>query len=176
MRKLVLGIIAVGLAQLAIVNYLDLQSPIELAVAPVQKYPSAAKPDHRSVNDPIDSAVPMPAPPGMVSRSRPHRTGTYLRAANVPEQPAKVYDPVVIRIPESSANRIPTQTAAPAEFQNVVIRYNGNPETSDCGAPDIPKPKKPSFIEPKRRSFVAKAVPIIKKPWEWIKTLGSKLN
>jgi hypothetical protein len=176
MRKLVLGIIAVGLAQFAFVNYLDLQSPIELAVAPVQKYPPAANPDLNLLESPTDSAVTMPDPPELVSRPRPRRTGTNLRAASVPEQAAKLDDPVVIHIPEPSAYRAPIQTAAPPEFQSVVIRYNGKPETSDCGAPDIPKPRKPSFIEPKKRSFIAKAVPVIKKPWDWIKALGSKLN
>jgi hypothetical protein len=54
------------------------------------------------------------------------------------------------------------------DFETVVIRYNRNPNASNCDTPDIPKVKK--------RSYLAKAAPVIKKPWGWLKALGSKLN
>jgi hypothetical protein len=60
------------------------------------------------------------------------------------------------------------RAASPSDFKTVVIRYDDSSRIPDCDKFATPKPRK--------RSFAAKAAPVIKKPWEWMKTVASKFN
>ena len=176
MRKLILGIFAVVCVQFAFVIYTALQSPLDVAVGPIF---SDVMPDHTAA----DIAEPPAAPiadelESDSSGAEPSRK----RESPEPYRPARPEAPSITRSmndrasrPEVRSNRsydefATLRPAAPSDFETVVIGYNRSPEISECDKVryDVPQPKK--------RSYIAKVAPVIKKPWDWIKVAGSKLN
>ena len=170
MRKLVLGIVTAVCVQLLFVGYNMLRTPVELATAPVQMEPRPAPPAPVSVDNPENTAAVTPEPKIVASRRiEPKHTQIRRSVANPPVQTAVLGARSVTPVSKPRFSRFQSDTTRPAEFESVVIRYNRNPaDLSDCEPADISKPKK--------RSYLAKALPVIKKPWGWLKALGSKLN
>ncbi len=169
MRKLVLGIIFLISVQFAFVTYMMVQQfPVQLAEAPIQTEPSPNTSHPVQIpevnNSPEIRTEPETAAPGL----GPRHTNRGRQISIVPERAARVEKPTLIHVSKPAFKPTPSRTAAPVEFENVVIRYNRDPDSSDCEVREIPKTKK--------RSYVAKAVPVLKKPWEWMKAIGSKLN
>lgn len=170
MRKLVLGILALISVQFAFVTYtMVLQSPTELtgATPPTQVVPRKvrfAPIDHFTGSSEL-KPLPEVAVPRMQT-AHPHlrRVGEHI----TPERTARLERSSVSIEPRPAFARTPSTAAASTEFENVVISYNRNPKLPDCATPSPSKTKK--------RSYLAKASPVIKKPWEWIKTVASKLN
>ena len=172
MRKLVFGIIAVICVQFAFVNYLELQSPLDLAVGPVQTVPPAADRDLRWIEEldrsamlPPELEAPVPAKlfdREVISRNEQNES---------PERPARSRSAEPRSVPQENrpATYFPvtTEDGASDGFESVVISYSRSPEVSDCDKYEAPKTK--------RRSLMARAIPAVKKPWEWVKTVGSKL-
>ena len=68
---------------------------------------------------------------------------------------------------ERYTSRVRSETEVPREFGNRIILYRKY-EISRDSTGNIQKTKK--------RSLIAKAMPILKKPWDLIKAIGSKLN
>ena len=165
MRKLVLGIIAVICVQFAFVNFTVLQSPLDLSTAPVQNeadlrdVSTIESGDSKDLGEPVPGTVvaDLPVEPRVVRARRvavdaPQYVAA--RATSVRRASRPILEPAPIR------------NAAPSDFETVVIRYDRGPDISDCETREIPKSKK--------RSYIAKAV--FQKPWEWIKSVGSKLH
>ena len=173
MRKLVFGIIAVICVQFAFVNYMELQSPLDLAMGPEPMVPKVAidrdlrwiEELDRSAMLPPEREAPLPAKvfeQEVVFRNEqnetPERPGRFRFSESRPVTQAKrpaIYFPVA------------TEDSVSDGFETVVISYNRSPELSNCDKYEAPKVK--------RRSFMAKAIPAAKKPWEWVKAVGSKL-
>ena len=67
--------------------------------------------------------------------------------------------------------------AAPGDFETVVISYNRPAviQASYDPAPVISDCEKPVAPRTKKRSYFAKAAPVVKKPWEVMKSIASKL-
>jgi hypothetical protein len=167
MTKLVFGIIAIGVLQLVFVAYTSLDEPLTVAMlpeqppVPTQILPSldpelppthdpATTEDERAANDPARSAKQF------LSSTRPENTAAPSGTAPIVRQPAR-------------SGFQPAQAARPADFDTVVISYTGRQtETPACDTPATAKPKS--------RSLMAKAAPVVKKPWDLIKAIGSKLN
>ena len=79
------------------------------------------------------------------------------------------------QIPESrTVNSRPQVVAYQNPFESITITYtkpnptNGESETNQYTARLVSKPEK--------RSFVAKSVSVMKKPYDWVKSLGSRIN
>ncbi|PYS98014.1 MAG: hypothetical protein DMF63_18350 [Acidobacteria bacterium] len=156
MRKLVLGIIALVTVQFAFVTYTMLLSssaePID-EVAMLRPLPAASHHIASTAETVTESETV--APP-----KQQRRNGAIA--------PAKRVASTEIRAAKPAFMPAPSEPASSSEFENVVIRYNRNPNDSDCEFRGFPKSKK--------RSYIAKAGPAIKKPWDWLKAIGSKLN
>jgi hypothetical protein len=165
MRKLVLGIIALLSVQFAFVTYMMvLQAPriVELSPAPAQVQPTAERADvtpHAERDEPSPEVATPPA------ASQAAMTALVRNGSD-----RVLKSPVLIR----SDSRRPafSRTLKPVrsrdDFKTVVIRYNRNPDSTDCEPLHLPRTKK--------RPYLAKALPVIKRPWEWMKAVGSKLN
>jgi hypothetical protein len=179
MRKLVLGIIALISVQFAFVTYMMvLQSPMQLTdgtapTQPVRRNPYLARIEHFTTSNEV-----VPQPDVEAPAAEPRHAYT-LRVAEpvVPERAAKRYHRLVNHV-SKPAFAIPPRSAAPVEFESVVISYHRPSKPFDCPTRDTPKTFTPEtpIAKAKKRSYLAKASPVIKKPWEWIKTVASKLN
>jgi hypothetical protein len=179
MRKLVLGIIALISVQFAFVTYMMvLQSPTELTdgAAPTQPVPRIPRltPIYHTTSP--ETAVPTTEIAALQVEPVP-----FLRTAN--EHTALERSARRERLPVRHASKpafslASSKPTGPVEFESVVISYNRNVRTSDCDLHETPKasPRETLVAKTRKRSYLAKASPVIKKPWEWIKTVASKLN
>ncbi len=177
MRKLVLGILAVFCLQFAFVIFTTLQSPLDVAVAPIYFDPRTEIPsfepavtvgteDAESIlpesEDAVASVEPAAADEKFIAPSR--RSRSAVRSVAIEgEKP-------LVEAPEKRPARYFTSDSESAAgvYETVVISYDRSSAISDCEMNETPKAKK--------RSYIAKAAPVIKKPWEWIKAVGSKFN
>lgn len=168
MRKLVLGLIALTSVQFAFVTYtMVLKSPVELTSGPAPTQPAPTNHLARIEHSTSPTLV-SPQPEIALPQSEPRQTQD--RAVTSKVAPGRLVNRerfLASRASKPAFNPAPSDAAAPVEFDSVVIRYNRNPATANCES-QTPKMK--------NRSYIAKAVPVIKKPWEWIKTIASKLN
>ena len=168
MRKLVLGLIALTSVQFAFVTYMMvLQSPMEATKEPVLIQPAPntqelVRLDHSNAPVEVVSKPEVVAP-----RTEPRHITPARFAVRAPEPVAKL-DGSLAAAASKPAFTPATSTAAAGDFESVVIRYNPKPDTVDCETRELAKPKK--------RSYVAKAISVIKKPWDGLKAIGSKLN
>jgi len=161
MRKLVIAIIGVGVVQAAFVNIMFLQAPVDMAIGPVQTelgtppapYPAPFSDENARIVSEAKTAVSREIIPGAVARSTSAKD-----IERTAKRPAPKNIPTAEPGPESSNTG----------FSTVVISYNGRSRAPECDAPETPAPK--------NRSLLAKAAPVVKTPWKWIKTIGSKLN
>ena len=175
MRKLVLGILALVSVQFAFVTYMMVRRPyVELASQPPQATSPAVavNPDPLVLQDDSDVDVPRNVVPlekeAPITHSRTRPSRPVNAAANVPRHELVTARPSVRRQSKPAFDAVPSKISAPVGFRNVVIRYNRDPHLSDCEIREVPKAKK--------RSYIARAAPVLKKPWGWIKAAGSKLN
>jgi len=169
MRKLVLGILALVSVQFAFVTYMMIQqSPMELASAPVQTERWRTNRGLVQIDELNNAAEVVREPEAVVSPTGPRQTTARPLAANVPERVGKLDRPEVSFVSKPAFDLAPSKAAPSGEFASVVILYDRGPNIPDYETRETSKSKK--------RSFIAKAFPVIKKPWEWIKSVGSKLN
>lgn len=174
MWKLILGIIAVVCVQFAFVNFITLRPYLDFAAGPVYVELASVEPDLAPTDELISSPAPAekPAVPDHVASTikaaRARIDRSRFTATTASAAPA-VVKPVALRSdgPSSERGFEPPQPAAPGDFEAVVIRYNRDSAISDC---DRVEPSKP-----KRRSYIARSAPLVKKPWDWIKAAGSRL-
>jgi len=169
MRKLVLGIIALIAVQFAFVTYtILLKSSAELVDDLAMAQPVPYMPDLVKIDPLVDSTGLVTEPETVIRPVEPDNPKTNRIVPTVPERTAKRQGSPETRGSKAAFVPAPADTASPGDFESVVIRYNRNPSVSDCESRDAPKTKK--------RSYLAKAGPVIKKPWDWLKAIGSKLN
>ena len=178
MGKLVFGILAVVCVQFAFVAYTMLQSPLELALGPVNAGARPEIADARQFDEIEYYGVFEPEIEDVEVRRAPRVTVDRDLAAERPAPAVKRFRSESFSEPSPAFNTSPRQLAAkysntpraalPSDFKTVVIRYDDSSRISDCDKISAPKPRK--------RSFAAKAAPVIKKPWEWMKTVASKFN
>jgi hypothetical protein len=174
MRKLVLGIIALVAVQFAFVTYMMvLQPPVDVARTetrhdPVRtdavNGPAEAEPLESPELPESDAAAPIAEP------THTRQISVASNASNAHQRVAKPVRPSTRRVARPAFDAAPSRPAGPEEFRSVVISYNRKPSASDCEAPAVP-----ATTAPAKRADVAKTVPVFKKPWKWIKALGSKL-
>lgn len=167
MSKLVLGIIAVGLLQVAFVAYTHLEQPLTVAMLPEQPEARAdvlpslitETPVSRATNDFEREATPTKA---RYSWEESQDTRDQVLASKPTTKPRAVDAGSITGFERE-------RSARSGDFSTVVISYTGSrTESPVCDTPSTQKPK--------NRSLMAKAAPVVKKPWEFIKAIGSKLN
>ena len=178
MGKLVFGIIAVVCIQLAFVAYTMLQSPLELALGPVNAGSRPEIADARQFDEIEYYGVFEPESEDIDVRRAPKRSVDRDLAADRPIPTVKSLRSEAVSQRRPAFNPSPRQftprysntprAASPSDFKTVVIRYDDSSRIPDCDKLSTPKPRK--------RSLAAKAAPVIKKPWEWMKTVASKFN
>lgn len=171
MTKLVLGIIAIGLLQLAFVAYTHLEEPLTVAMLPEQpatavmafpslipELPPVAR-DHAATLSTDDEEFPAPA--RWAEQHSPTADRTNVTAGRSNSTP--------ITRSNGRSDFAPARHARTDDFSTVVIGYTGRQtESASCDPPATNRPK--------TRSLMAKAAPVVRKPWEFIKAVGSKLN
>ena len=178
MRKLVLGIIALVAVQFAFVTYtMLLKSSGELidgqAISrPVLNNPVLVK---------IDETV-KPAEPEVAAIPVEPRHSRMKVAPIVSDRTAKREFSRRTRTPKPAFPPRRSETASQTEFTPVVIRYNRYPKAPApvivCSNRDTDPPERATLevAKIKKRNYIAKVIPILKKPWDWLKFIGSKLN
>lgn len=176
MRNLVLGIIAVICVQFAFVNYMELQAPLDVAVAPVFSEPTPPAHVDLAWIEELNMSARAPVEKESIALNETRRSIDSDRILEPrfngdPERPAtlRAARPRLSPPAKTPAERFPdhSRTAPAGGFETVVISYNRAPENPICTTYDPPKTRK--------RSYIARAAPIVKKPWEWMKAVGSKL-
>lgn len=165
MRKLVLGLIALTSIQFAFVTYMMvLQSPTEVTQEAAPPKPAPINHEPVKPNDATE-IVSSPEPVAPRIEPRPNRSRPVPLAVSEPV--AKLARPSTISVAKPAF--VPdTSKPAAGDFESVVIRFDRSVDVADCETHETSKPKK--------RSYIAKAIPVIKKPWDWLKAIGSKLN
>lgn len=176
MWKLVLGIAAVVCVQFAFVSYMSLRSYFDLAVGPVHVEVPSVESDltwteELDRSEEYVGGAQLPArqvtssPKAGPARGEPTQQ-TSKSNVNKPAQPK----PFGLTSAVGSSERYfdAPQPAPPVDFEAVVIRYNRDAAISNCDSFE-------STAKASKRSFIAKAVPAAKKPWGWLKSIGSKL-
>lgn len=168
MKKLIFAIVLVGIIQFAFVVYTQLQAPLNLDVASVQFDAAPFTPSPVSMVDAAPTYEPATISDHTDLRSASRHSGANASAIKRPkmannELAAKAYSSK----PDRTNFALP-KPARSADPITVMVSYNETRKNTDCVDPeDKTRPK---------RSFIAKAAPVVKKPWEWMKALGSKLN
>ena len=167
MTKLVLGIIAVGLLQVAFVAYTHLDQPLTVAMLPEQPEAGAEVVPSLIPETPVPSATDDPEWEATPTKARFSRDEGRDSRDQVLVSRTSTNSRAVEAGPVAGFER--ERSARSDDFSTIVISYTGSrAESSACDIPSTPKPK--------NRSLMAKAAPVVKKPWEFIKAIGSKLN
>jgi hypothetical protein len=165
--------------QFAFVTYMMvLQSPIELTNGAAPTRPIPRIPRHTPIyhNTSPEGAIPTTEIAALQVEPAHFRRAV---VEHVVAERAARHDRLSVRHASKPAFSLDSsKPTGPVEFESVVIRYNRNVKTSDCDAHEAPRtyPRETLMAKTRKRSYLAKASPVIKKPWEWIKTVASKLN
>ncbi|QQS34334.1 MAG: hypothetical protein IPM50_07145 [Acidobacteriota bacterium] len=168
MKKWILGIVLVGIIQFAFVVYTQLQAPLELDVAAVEFGADPLTPSPVSIDGPAPSSEP--AKNWDISGLRAVSRNSDVYASAI-KRPARKNSTFAAKTDGSKADRInftPPKPARSEDHNTVAVSYSDARKTADCDGFDDEARQK--------RSFIAKAAPVVKKPWEWMKALGSKFN
>ena len=158
MRKLVFGIFAVGCLQAAFLFY----NSADIEDASMRVASGAANPQFQ-VNDPILSTWPRTEVVSTSSQVKAIPTTIKQSKATVPVyQRAVDRRPSVVVTKTLNEKRLPAKTpSSDVVFASNVIGYDDSLR--------IDKSKN-------KRSFASKSFSVIKKPYDWLKALGSKFN
>lgn len=169
MKKPILGIIAVFCAQLTFIGYNAFELPIDhAAISPVAASslgPAVLEPESDTIVV-ARSGGPAASPPGFIrTHSKPVLTAARKTVArkNFVERTA---DMAAIRKPIV----ITYSTGDPVKFtavSPVTQAVSREPEVRSS-APDV----KPAI---EKKSFASKALPVLKKPYDWLKAVAGKL-
>lgn len=181
MGKLILAIIAVAFLQIAFVVFIISDSPASIIAVVPDPNPDGRSLDLASISEPKHVGAPsLPVAVAEPSQTEPQPARTVDLASDrqqsVIEKPQGI--PIKrVRRPRRPDHARPAQTYASRgrhttdsgkNFTDTVILYDRSGALTNDRAANIPRARK--------RSFVAKATPILKKPWELIKGIASKLN
>lgn len=174
MKWPIFGILAVFLLQLGVIGY-----------GSADRY-FAADPDVAAIAIPFDELPTVtdrdletldPNPPDLVSgplvaqnTSQAIRTRSSVSRKGVVRTFDTDFRPVTIRVPEPSP-----YTFAVLEPEPQRTERPKSVAASEFG--DVLKPTSARIVEKKKkRSFMAKTFSVIKKPYDWMKAVGSKLK
>ena len=160
MKWPILGILAVSCLQLGFTAYNAIDRPIEMLVAvnaiPVGATLVADVPDPSASYDEVRFVAP--------TRNNSPALATLVSSKKVESSPAA-----------RGSNSSPQLVAMQKPFETVTIKY------SRAGAITSESEKfQPSTTtttpQSEKRSLAAKSVAVIKKPYDWLKALGSRMN
>jgi hypothetical protein len=168
MKKLILGIVLVGIIQFAFVVYTQLQAPLKLDVAAVQFEAAPLTVAPPNISDPAPSYEPVKISDNSGLRSASQRSGANTSAVKRSKRINSEFAAKTYGSKFDSVNFTQQKPARSKDLTSLAVSYRDSRPAADRDCPD-------DEIRPKR-SFVAKAAPVVKKPWEWIKALGSKFN
>jgi hypothetical protein len=203
MGKLVLGIIAVTLLQIAFFVYMATDPPAYTDAGPVRSGPVEKRLQLSRAAEPPEVAAPSsPAPPEVAvaeqakvktsalknrslasvrtrptvrDRDRAHRPPARV-LASAPATPARSsrdWDAA----PRRQGRLIPSgYTMALVDYPPAAARMR-TPVVTSSQMSTVASIKTKEISQPRKRSFIARAAPaLVKKPWNWIKSLASKLD
>lgn len=203
MGKLVLGIIAVTLLQIAFFVYMATDRPSYTKAGSVRTGPVAKNPELSRASAPAEVVAPSsPANPAVATPDSPKvKTSavTERSLASARTRPIVRDRDRAARPPARVVPMAPATSARPSREWDAPPRRSGRLIPSGYTMALVDYPPAPARIktpvvtsskmsasasiktkeisEPKKRSFIAKAVPaLVKKPWNWIKSLASKLD
>lgn len=158
MKKPMLGIIGICLLQVAFVGYNAFEMPIDMsAVRPVREISQGPAAFDRSDDDivvfrssnPVSEAPPRIPPPVFTAAKRERR---------VVAKPEPIRPRVMLAV-----QRLPIRT----EYRVAPLEYSDSKK--NLSASVVTK-------KAKKKSLFSKALPIIKKPYDWAKAFAGKLK
>ncbi len=203
MGKLVLGIIAIGLLQIAFLTYSTIDQPARVDADVARTVPLPKRPDlSRATDTPEITAAPSPSVPDIkdpststvgatASTERPAGTR---RRANVADWGDRIVRDDTRIASASYASSISPATsvrlssrkspAIPSGYTMVLVDYL--PTTSNTKTPPVTARNKMAVTRDSRtndvpkgrkRPFLARAgSALVRKPWNWIKSVASKMD
>lgn len=204
MGKLVLGIIAVTLLQIAFFVYMATERSAYIKAGPVKTAPVGKSPELSRADDLTKVVAPSSPPPPAVADPEPERLKTSAvvgrSLANVRTRPnVRDRDRAArppVRVPLASAPATSTRSSRewdgaprrpgrliPSGYTMALVDYPPaaarikTATVISTQTPAVASMKTKDISRPRKRSFIARAAPaLVKKPWNWIKSLASKLD
>lgn len=203
MGKLVLGILAVTLLQIAFFVYMATDRPAytkagAVKTAPIEKSPQLTREDDLAEvvvpSSPATPAVTRPQPEKLKTSAMTGRSVASVRTRpNLRERDraARTPDRVLASAPATSTSSSRERDAAPRRsgrlipsgYTMALVDYPPatarikTPTITRINTPAVASIKTKDISKPGKRSFIARAAPaLVKKPWNWIKSLASKLD
>ena len=166
MKLPILGIIIVIFLQLGFTAYYSLDRPIESLVA-VRAVTIGTNSIASTHNNPDDESFR--------STDRIENSISALNIRNN-KRPAGInWISSNKQIPASrTTNIVPRFVAAQKPLESITITYPKPNPTSGESENNLSTAR--LVAKPEKRSFVAKSVSVMKKPYDWIKALGSRIN
>lgn len=164
MKNLICGIIAVFCAQLAFIGYSYLGQPLDTAsVSPVETF------------GPLFAGLE--PEPDTIATVRPRAAVTGVRVKRIAaSEPAFITAKHTIKLPRKNfVDRNPGLIA----FQKpIVITYRTEYPIASVSSRESDDRRYIASIKPtnEKKSLVSKALPIIKKPYDWLKAIASKMR
>lgn len=160
MRKPILGIIGICLLQVAFVAYNAYELPVDLsAVMPIREIaPGPADLDPAQT----DIVIFRSGKPVSEAPRKPTRSASAVTASKREKGPFAKSDPIRPRV-IFATQRMPRRT----EYPVAPLEYR---EPQNAVAASI------VTRQAKKKSFFSKALPIIKKPYDWAKAFAGKLK
>ena len=182
--KLILAIVAVAFFQIAFVLYIVTDKQPDFAAGvPVLADITANIPDENAGDpsevaalntQPTDAAAAILPPRPQNQRAKNDAVATKDHKPTITKPRAiaikQIQRPIhanSLRLPELYATGVRYETRQRGPFRDTIITYRTY-EPSYAAAANVPKTKK--------RSLLAKAMPVLKKPWDLLKAIGSRLD
>lgn len=194
MGKLVLGIFAVSLLQIAFFMYTATSEPSFSDVSVVRNA-REKDPQLRAANDLPEVVVPPPPVDVPATRLSERKPSASLRESRETLRSSSTQRAAVRTV---SSLRVQHRSVRPKTIKPSVVYLGSRKSSAEASvrpmraAPTIPKGysmvlvdyvppasknRTKDISEPKKRSYLARTVPaLVKKPWKWMKALASKLN
>ena len=181
MRKLVLGILAVVCLDIGFVYYTSkgLQTDLAVNKTPGQQAVTAANPanvsgpsDAKKASDTADVAAVKARPENVSGNRETARMLSQRRTASV-----KVRSRIRERIPADRNQPLFTPVVFYVPRHSAIVLKQAVPIKNTRNLKPAAEKRFVKYT-PKRenRSLVARVWPVVKKPYEWVKALGSKFN
>ena len=178
---LIVGIVAVVGLDLAFTTLIDIEKAPDVAIGVVSKKVNSMTLPSPTIDDSLEPASAGNDDTNKDRPTEPHRTN--LNPSNVKAPPQDI-----IVKPASRSETDRKQVEAPAVLQSQPQKYprpssvnrsvkyqyaNGSYFVRITDGLDV---RSMDRTKDKKKSFVSKALPVIKKPWQWMKALVSKLK
>ena len=163
MTLLVLGIIAIASLQVAYMAYQSIDRRFGSVGSTVGEVTAESPP---IVVSAIADLAEDPAPRKPLGHKKP----AYVAKTERPRRPQLVFT-AIRKTPV--ARRRPVKDEAVADMKPVVIEYKGPPRKT-YGSEHLAE--KSDRLRPEKRSFFSRTLSIVKKPYSWLKVVGSKLR